>query len=404
MKPRVTVVGAGAAGLTAAIFAAQSGANVLVLERTDKAGKKILMSGGTRCNVLPVEMSLDDFSTGSSPNLMKRIFKSWSVDACKEWFETELNLPLACELETNKWFPVTNEAKDVRDALLNQAISLGVEIRYDAPVQSLRQEDGLWKLITSDGKLVETEKVILSSGGYSVPTIGTDGMGHRALDVLGIPITPTYPALTPLTGAHPGGGSLAGMTVQVSIHIRESNGKMVATNHRSGFLFTHNGFSGPAILDVSHHVIRPMEAGEPAPLVEVNWTGMNPHELEKHFLRGNTLVSSVVGRFVPARLAEALIAETYLVGITIADMRSAERKALIKLMTAYPLEITGHEGYRKAEVTGGGVPLEAIDTATMQVKGFPGLYLCGEILDVFGRIGGFNFYWAWVTGRLAGLK
>lgn len=397
-------MGAGAAGLTAAIFAAQSGANVLVLERTDKAGKKILMSGGTRCNVLPVEMSLDDFSTGSSPNLMKRIFKSWSVDACKEWFETELNLPLACELETNKWFPVTNEAKDVRDALLNQAISLGVEIRYDAPVQSLRQEDGLWKLITSDGKLVETEKVILSSGGYSVPTIGTDGMGHRALDVLGIPITPTYPALTPLTGAHPGGGSLAGMTVQVSIHIREANGKMVATNHRSGFLFTHNGFSGPAILDVSHHVIRPMEAGEPAPLVEVNWTGMNPHELEKHFLRGNTLVSSVVGRFVPARLAEALIAETYLVGITIADMRSAERKALIKLMTAYPLEITGHEGYRKAEVTGGGVPLEAIDTATMQVKGFTGLYLCGEILDVFGRIGGFNFYWAWVTGRLAGLK
>lgn len=397
-------MGAGAAGLTAAIFAAQSGANVLVLERTDKAGKKILMSGGTRCNVLPVEMSLDDFSTGSSPNLMKRIFKSWSVDACKEWFETELNLPLACELETNKWFPVTNEAKDVRDALLNQAISLGVEIRYDAPVQSLRHEDGLWKLITSDGKLVETEKVILSSGGYSVPTIGTDGMGHRTLDVLGIPITPTYPALTPLTGAHPGGGSLAGMTVQVSIHIREANGKMVATNHRSGFLFTHNGFSGPAILDVSHHVIRPMEAGEPAPLVEVNWTGMNPHELEKHFLRGNTLVSSVVGRFVPARLAEALIAETYLVGITIADMRSAERKALIKLMTAYPLEITGHEGYRKAEVTGGGVPLEAIDTATMQVKGFPGLYLCGEILDVFGRIGGFNFYWAWVTGRLAGLK
>jgi len=404
LKSRVTVVGAGAAGLTAAIFAAQSGADVLVLERTDKAGKKILMSGGTRCNVLPVEMSLDDYSTGSSPNLMKRIFKSWSVDACKEWFETELNLPLACELETNKWFPVTNEAKDVRDALLNRAISLGVEIRYDAAVQSLHQEDGLWKLITSDGKSVASEKVILSSGGYSVPTIGTDGMGHRALDVLGVPLTPTYPALTPLTGPHPGGGSLAGMTVQVSIHIREANGKMLATNHRSGFLFTHNGFSGPAILDVSHHVIRPMEAGDPAPLMEVNWTGMSQNELEKHFLRGNTLVSSVVGRFVPARLAEALIAETYLVGITIADMRSAERKALMKLMTAYPLDITGHEGYRKAEVTGGGVPLEAIDTATMQIKGFPGLYLCGEILDVFGRIGGFNFYWAWVTGRLAGVK
>lgn len=402
MKPRVTVVGAGAAGLTAAIFAAQSGAEVIVLERTDKAGKKILMSGGTRCNVLPVEMSLDDYSTGSSPNLMKRIFKSWSVEACKEWFEQDLHVPLACELETNKWFPVTNEAKDVRDALLNRAIELGVEIRYDAAVQSLRREDGVWKLETSDGGIHASEKVVLSSGGYSVPTIGTDGMGHRALSDLGIPITPTYPALTPLTGPHPGGGSLAGMTVQVSIHIREANGKVLATNHRSGFLFTHNGFSGPAILDVSHHVIRPMEAGAPTPSIHVNWTGMSIEQLEPHFLKGNALVSTVLNRFVPARLAEALIAETYLVGITIADMRSAERKALLKLMTDYPLRITGHEGYRKAEVTGGGVPLEAIDTATMQVKGHPGLFLCGEILDVFGRIGGFNFYWAWVTGRLAG--
>jgi predicted Rossmann fold flavoprotein len=402
LKPRITVVGAGAAGLTAAIFAAQTGAEVVVLERTDKAGKKILMSGGTRCNVLPVEMSLDDYSTSSSPNLMKRIFKSWTVDACKDWFEQELHLPLACERETNKWFPVTNEAKDVRDALLNQAVALGVRIRYDAAVQSLRQKDGLWELVTSDGGIHPSEKVILSSGGYSVPTIGTDGMGHRALQELGIPITPTYPALTPLTGPHPGGGSLAGMTVQVSIHIREANGKVLATNHRSGFLFTHNGFSGPAILDVSHHLIRPMEAGAPTPSIHVNWTGMSVEELEPHFLKGNALVSSVVNRFVPARLAEALIAETYLVGITVADMRSAERKALLKRMTDYPLQVTGHEGYRKAEVTGGGVPLEAIDTATMQVKGHPGLYLCGEILDVFGRIGGFNFYWAWVTGRLAG--
>ncbi len=396
------MVGAGAAGLTAAIFAAQTGAEVVVLERTDKAGKKILMSGGTRCNVLPVEMSLDDYSTSSSPNLMKRIFKSWTVDACKDWFEQELHLPLACERETNKWFPVTNEAKDVRDALLNQAVALGVKIRYDAAVQSLRQKDGLWELVTSDGGIHPSEKVILSSGGYSVPTIGTDGMGHRALQELGIPITPTYPALTPLTGPHPGGDSLAGMTVQVSIHIREANGKVLATNHRSGFLFTHNGFSGPAILDVSHHLIRPMEAGAPTPSIHVNWTGMSVEELEPHFLKGNALVSSVVNRFVPARLAEALIAETYLVGITVADMRSAERKALLKRMTDYPLQVTGHEGYRKAEVTGGGVPLEAIDTATMQVKGHPGLYLCGEILDVFGRIGGFNFYWAWVTGRLAG--
>ncbi len=397
------VVGAGAAGLTAAIFAASSGAKVCVLERTDKAGKKILMSGGTRCNVLPVEMSLDDYFTGSSSNLLNRIFKSWNVDACKAWFEEDLGLPLACEEETNKWFPVTNDAKDVRDALLNKAVSLGVDIRYEAAVESLRHEAGLWTLETSEGGFFTAEKVILSSGGYSVPTIGTDGMGHRALSKLGIPITPTYPALTPLLGLHPGGKSLAGMTVQVGIRIREQSGKMIASNHRSGFLFTHNGFSGPAILDVSHHAIQRMESGSPAPVYEVNWSGMDVEELEPYFLKGNALVHNVVNRFVPARLADALIEETYLVGIAVADLRKNERKNLMKLMTAYPLVITGHEGYRKAEVTGGGVPLEAIDTATMQVKSHPGLYLCGEILDVFGRIGGFNFYWAWVTGRLAGM-
>lgn len=396
------VVGAGAAGLTAAIFAAQSGKKVVLLERTDKAGKKILMSGGTRCNVLPVVMSLDDYVTDSSPNRLKRIFKSWSVEACKDWFEQELGLPLACEEETNKWFPVSNDAKDVRDVLLNRALNLGVKLEYDTAVESLTWDVERWTLKTDSLKMFLAPKVILSTGGYSVPTIGTDGMGHRALAELGIPLNPTYPALTPLTGTHPGGGSLAGITVQVGIHIRESNGKKIATNHRSGFLFTHTGFSGPAILDVSHHYIRAKESGRELPVYEVNFVGQTAEEIEPFFLKGNQLVHSVVNRFVPARLADALIEETYLVGISVADMRRSERKALLKRMTAYPLNITGHEGYRKAEVTGGGVPLEAIDTATMQVNGHPGLYVCGEILDVFGRIGGFNFYWAWVTGRQAG--
>jgi predicted Rossmann fold flavoprotein len=403
LNPDVIVVGAGAAGLTAAIFAAKSGKKVVLLERTDKAGKKILMSGGTRCNVLPVVMSLDDYVTDSSPNRLKRIFKSWSVEACKDWFEQELGLPLACEEETNKWFPVSNDAKDVRDVLLNRALALGVNVEYDTAVEWLTWDVGRWTLKTDSSKTFHAPKVILSTGGYSVPTIGTDGMGHRALAELGIPLNPTYPALTPLTGTHPGGGSLAGITVQVGIHIREANGKKIASNHRSGFLFTHTGFSGPAILDVSHHIIRAMESGRELPVYEVNFVGQTAEEIEPFFLKGNQLVHSVVNRFVPARLADALIEETYLVGISVADMRRSERKALLKLMTAYPLNITGHEGYRKAEVTGGGVPLEAIDTATMQVNGHPGLYVCGEILDVFGRIGGFNFYWAWVTGRLAGL-
>lgn len=138
------------------------------------------------------------------------------------------------------------------------------------------------------------------------------------------------------------------------------------------------------------------------PVFEVNWTGRTADDVDALFTRGGGPVVSMVERLVPARLAAALVREAGLEGVRIGDLRRDQRKALVNALTAYGLAVTGHDGWRKAEVTGGGVPLEAIDTATLMVNGQPGLHLCGEILDVFGRIGGFNFYWAWVTGRLAG--
>ncbi|MCH8556935.1 MAG: aminoacetone oxidase family FAD-binding enzyme [Balneolia bacterium] len=403
----VIIAGAGAAGLTAAIFAAGAGAKVTLLERTNKAGKKILMSGGTRCNVLPVVATLDDYHTSSSKNLLKRIFKTWSVDGCKQWFTDDIGLKLACENESNKWFPESNSAKEVRDLMLQKAEKLGVRVVYDAAIDRLEQKgDGGWVVNTKDAGRFEGDAVIIATGGLSVPTIGTDGMGHVVMHQLGHKAGPVYPALTPLTGDYQPHKDLSGLSLNVQVDVYSGDKKTTEAN-RSGFLFTHKGYSGPAVLDVSHfrHPEYVNISADKNHITSylINWDGADREEWDKRLIgKGN--VAGVLANFLPRRLAELIAKEAGLEGRKVAEIKKNERKKLLKLLTAYPLPVSGDEGYRKAEVTGGGVPLDEINTATMESRKYPGLFLCGEIMDVFGRIGGFNFYWAWVSGRLAGLK
>ena len=396
----VIILGAGAAGLTAAIFAAQGGNKVLVLEKAPTAGRKILMSGGTRCNVLPVEVDVRDFVTSSSPNLLNKVFKSWSLEACRRWFTDEIGLDMVTEEASNKWFPASNSAKEVRDLLLDAALRAGARFRYNSGAERIEQKcDGHWKVTTFDGASYVAPKVILATGGLSIPTTGTDGDGHRILQALGQDLVPTYPALTPLKGKHPGHENLAGLSLEVGLKVTD-HGKQVGASNRRGFLFTHKGFSGPAVLDVSHWVIK-----DPKVELEVDWLATGPAWWEEQLGPSKTQVSTRVREFLPERLARAIMEES---GIplhrNLAELGKADRKRLVDLLCRYPLHPAGHEGYKKAEVTGGGVRLEDIDTATMEHRKLPGLFVCGEIVDVFGRIGGFNFYWAWVSGRLAGIS
>jgi predicted Rossmann fold flavoprotein len=397
-KYDVLILGAGAAGLTAAIFAAQRGLNVMVLEKAPMAGRKILMSGGTRCNVLPVEVSVRDFVTSSSPNLLNKVFKSWSLEACHHWFTDDIGLDMVTEEASNKWFPASNSAKEVRDLLLDAAIHAGARFRYNSGANSIeRSDNGTWVVTTFDGTVYSALAVILATGGLSVPTTGTDGDGHRMLQSLGQELVPTYPALTPLTGEHPGHDNLAGLSLEVGLRVVD-HGKQVGTSNRRGFLFTHRGFSGPAVLDVSHWVVKDPSVG-----LEVDWLATGAAWWEEQLVPSKSQVYTRVREFLPERLARAIMEES---GIpahrNLAELGKADRKRLVDLLCRYPLHPAGHEGYKKAEVTGGGVRLEDIDTATMEHRHLPGIYLCGEIVDVFGRIGGFNFYWAWVSGRLAG--
>ena len=398
----VVVVGAGAAGLMAAIHAAERGARALLLERTSDGGRKILISGGGRCNVLPSRAQPERFVTSSSVNAMKRLLRAWPLEEQRRFFEDRLGLPLALEPETGKLFPVSNRARDVRDRLVEHARELGARIRFETRVTDLRANGAGWQVLLDDGGSIEAGAVVLATGGLSVPQTGSDGTGLSIARRLGHTIHETYPALTPLTADPAVHAPLAGVSLTVTIDAPLPRGRFSTTG---GFLFTHRGWSGPAVLDASHHAVRARLRGEPQTLL-VRWTTLGSEEWDRALRDGGrgATVGSVVRRALPARLADALIDETRVdAARPLAELRREERARLVGALASYPLPWTGDEGYRKAEVTGGGVALAEIDLKTMESRVCPRLHLCGEMLDAFGPIGGHNFMWAWSTGRQAGL-
>jgi len=400
---RVAVIGAGAAGTMAAIFAADRGAQVTLLERTRDGGRKILISGGGRCNILPARLDESRFVTDSSPHTLKNILRSWPLAAQVEFFEKDLGLPLVEEADSAKLFPASNRARDVRDRLLDRARGSGARPLFGTAVTGLAPTGGRWLVETGNGA-GEFDAVVVASGGLSVPTTGSDGWGLTILQRLGHAIHPPYPALTPITCHPPPFADLSGvsLTVTVTAHDPASARRASATG---GFLFTHRGYSGPAVLDVSHVLVRARAEGRLDARLAVQWAPLGAMDWEERLsVSGLRTVLNLVRRELPERLAGRLVALAEVEpGRTLAQLRREERHRLVKVLTGFELPWTGDEGYRKAEVTGGGVSLAAIDPRTMESRLHPGLFLCGEVLDAFGPIGGYNFLWAWVTGRAAGL-
>jgi predicted Rossmann fold flavoprotein len=397
---RVAVIGAGAAGSMAAIFAARSGAQTMLLERTRDGGRKILISGGGRCNVLPARLDESRFVTDSSPNTLRKLVRAWPLGEQIAFFEQELGIPLVEESESAKLFPVSNRARDVRDGLLAHAERHGVQIHLNTLVTNVAPEGAGWRVQCDSAEPLLVDAVIVASGGLSVPNTGSDGTGLRILERLGHTMHPTYAALTPLTAEPAPFGGLSGVSLRVTLSARSSGRTATASG---GFLFTHHGYSGPSVLDVSHVAVRSRGEQERARVV-VRWTALDDAEVEA-LLRpqGTRTVLGAVRALVPDRLA-AMLLERAAVEPTrsLAQLPREERRRLLDALLRGELPWTGDEGYKKAEVTGGGVSLAEIDPRTMESRRHPGLFLCGEVLDAFGPIGGYNFLWAWATGRAAG--
>src|SRR5690606_3820571 len=217
---------------------------------------------------------------------------------------------------------------------------------------------------------------------------------------LGVRINPTYPALTPLTQTPSVHGDLAGISLQASLFAPAPGGPFET---HGGFLFTHRGYSGPAVLDVSHVAARAVSPE--AQKILVRWGGLGAEEWEGLLNGGGSArAASILRRHLPDRLVAMLLVEASVAADrTMAQLRRDERRALLSALTRYPLPWNGNEGYRKAEVTGGGVHLGEVVPGTLELRRHPGLFLCGELLDAFGPIGGYNFAWAWATGRAAGI-
>jgi predicted Rossmann fold flavoprotein len=399
----IAIIGAGAAGLTAAIFARRTApdARIVLLDGAPKIGAKILISGGGRCNVTHDVVTPDDFN--GNRNAIAKVLRTFTVDQTVAWF-AEMGVELKRE-ETGKLFPTTDRAKTVLDALLRACE--GVEIRTGTKVFGVRWPQpplsyvhgkaaaAAAALQTTTGD-IHAHLVILATGGRSIPKTGSDGSGYDLARSLGHTVGNVFPALVPLIleSGH-WMTSLSGTSLDAELSVRADSGK-VLVRHRGSMLFTHFGLSGPVVLDISRHWIA--SRGQ---LFANFLPGETFESLESLLIKGNprsTIASILRGR-VPERLLAAIAGEP----VPLAKLTKEERRRIVRAFIEVPVPVVRDRGFDFAEVTADGVSLSEIDVSTMASRRCEGLYLCGEILDVDGRIGGYNFQWAWASGRLAGI-
>ncbi len=394
----VAVVGAGAAGLMAAIFAGRGGARVAVVDGARKIGAKILISGGGRCNVTHDVVTPEDFN--GNRNTIGRVLRTFSVEQTIAFFE-EIGVALKRE-ETGKLFPVTDRASTVLDALLRATREAGAEIMSGTRVKAIRTGSSF--RLETNGVPLLASRVVLATGGQSVPKTGSDGHGFTIAHSLGHTVTETFPALVPLVIEEPHWiRDLTGTSADVELFVR-SGSRRVLVRRRGAMLLTHFGVSGPVVLDISRHWIAARNEDRATTLVANFLPGDSAEELEKRLVAAGRrnphgTVSSVLRGLVPERILSTLAPPTPL-----GRLEREERRRIALSLTELPIPVSRDRGFDYAEVTAGGVPLSEIESATMESRRCRGLYLCGEILDVDGRIGGFNFQWAWNSGRLAGLN
>lgn len=407
--PTITIVGAGAAGLMAAISAgraareAGSDARVVLLDGATTVGVKILVAGGGRCNVTHHAVDEKQYA-GTSRNTIRKVLKAFGVNDTVAFFE-QLGVTLKRE-DTGKLFPTTDKARTVLDALLGEVERLGVELRH--PWRVARIERGGERFVIHRAHFDETlhaDRVILCTGGMALPRSGSDGGGYVIARALGHTITErVFPALVPLI-VGPGSQwltGLSGVSCPAAIEVRSGTGKKLA-RFENDLLCTHFGLSGPGPMDASRYLTAARHEDRGAALL-ICWID-EPFEAIDAALQGlgQRAALAYVREHLPERLARALCEQAGVDPSTPGSRLTRDsRRALAHLLAATRVDISGDRGFAHAEVTAGGVPLSEINPATMASRACENLWLAGEILDVDGRIGGFNFQWAWASGWLAG--
>lgn len=422
----VAVLGAGAAGLIAAFRAAERGRRVVLLEKNRRPGVKILISGGTRCNITnarglrdpscisgPVDEQYDrreargarsiQEAFGAGGPFLGPALKALGVEATVRLFEEE---GLATKIEGNgKIFPASDRAVDVLEALLRRLARSGAAVRTECPARGVTRVGDAFVVETATGP-IQAGRVILAMGGRSYPGCGTTGDGYAIAAEFGHTIIDPRPALVPLRVTLPWVTELRGVTLHdVRASIDGADGSSLS-QRREAVLFAHFGLTGPAILDVSGAVAR--SDGSESLSLRLDLLPDDRPEVVDRWLqdearRGRPAVAGLIARRQPRRLAEALLLSQGIPGDRVGpELGRGERRRLVASLKGLVLPVAGTLGFGKAEVTSGGVALAQVDPATLESRRVPGLHFAGEVLDLDGRIGGYNFQAAWSTGWLAG--
>ena len=389
LTPQVVIIGAGAAGLMCALTAAARGRQVLLLDHANKAGKKILMSGGGRCNFTNMYCEPSNFLS-ENPHFCKSAlarYTQWDFIALVAkhgvpYHEKKLG-QLFCD----------NKASDILALLLDECAEASVDLRLDTSVSEIAKLDNGYQLQTSAGA-VRCESLVIATGGLSIPTLGATGFGYQVAKQFGHTLLPTRAGLVPFTITDPQLKTLCSELSGTSVEdcLVSCNGQSFKEN----ILFTHRGLSGPAILQISSF-------WQPGDAIGIN---LLPHIdlpewlAEQQRERPNSELKTLLAELFTKKMA-GLLADNWFVSKPMKQYTHAELKAIAEQLGDWQLVPAGTEGYRTAEVTLGGVDTREVSSKTMESLKSPGLYFVGEVLDVSGHLGGFNFQWAWASGYAA---
>ncbi|MEG1081573.1 MAG: NAD(P)/FAD-dependent oxidoreductase [Pseudomonas sp.] len=384
----VIIIGAGAAGLMCALTAAGRGRQVLLLDHANKPGKKILMSGGGRCNFTNMYTEPSNFLS-QNPHFCKSALARYT-----QWDFIEMVSKHAVPYHEKKLGQLfcDNKSSDILDMLLSECETAGAELRMDTRIDQIEKIDGGYLLETSAGQF-QCQSLVIATGGLSIPTLGATGFGYQVARQFGHSLLPTRAALVPFTITEP---VLKGICTELSGSSVDCIASCNGSSFRENLLFTHRGLSGPAILQISSF----WEAGD---TVEINLlpdhdalTWLQQQQAE----RPNSELKTLLGEVFTKKMAN-LLSEHWFVSKPMKQYTPAELAQVSDKLGAWQVVPAGTEGYRTAEVTLGGVDTREVSSKTMESLKSPGLYFIGEVLDVSGHLGGFNFQWAWASAYAA---
>jgi len=389
VKTDVLIIGAGAAGLMCAIAAGRRGRRVLVVDHANRVGKKILMSGGGRCNFTNLGAGPANYLS-ANPHFAKSALARYTpadfialVEKHRiAYHEKELG-QLFCD----------DSSKQIVRMLLDECAAAGVRIETGCGVERVRRTGEGFAVLTARGE-VHAESLVVASGGLSIPSMGASGFGYELARQFGHAVLPVRAALVPLTlsGKHQEHyRDLAGVALPLA------GARVGKRAFRAGLLFTHRGLSGPAILQISSY----WQPGDDLRLDLAPDAELGDWLLTQRAARPAAELKNVLADALPKRLAQRLC-ELWFPSWPMRQYRDAELREIGRQLHDWPVVASGTEGYRTAEVTLGGVDTDSLSSSTMQSKQVPGLYFIGEVVDVTGWLGGYNFQWAWASGHAAG--